>query len=284
MLPRLFIVLAALLFSTGGTAIKATSLTSWQTAGFRSGVAALALLALVPAARRGWSWRVLPVGLAYAATLVLFVHSTKLTTSANAIFLQSTAPLWLLLIGPLVLKEAVRRIDLIYSLALAGGMALFFVGSEAATATAPDPATGNIYALLSGLAYAITLSGLRWMASGPREGSALATVTAGNGLAFLICLPQSAPFQQWTPADTAVIAYLGVFQIGLAYWCLTRGMREVPAFESSTLLLIEPVANPVWTGMFQGERPSVLGLAGGAVILLSTLVKIYVSRPPRTIA
>ena len=104
---RLLLLAAAFLFSTGGAAIKATALTSWQVACFRSGVAALALLALVPAARRGWTRRTLIAALPYAATVLLFVLANKLTTSANAIFLQSTAPLYLLLLGP-VAAEGTR--------------------------------------------------------------------------------------------------------------------------------------------------------------------------------
>ena len=106
---RYGVLAAALLFSTGGAAIKACSLTGWQVAGFRSGVAAVALWLLVPGARRQWNWRTLLAGIFYAATLILFVTANKLTTSANAIFLQSTAPLYLLLLGPLVLREPVRR-------------------------------------------------------------------------------------------------------------------------------------------------------------------------------
>ncbi|HLS47395.1 MAG TPA: hypothetical protein VK012_02685, partial [Gemmatimonadales bacterium] len=99
---RLRLVLAALLFSTGGAAIKATTLTAWQVAGFRSGVAALVLFLLLPESRRGWSWRTLLVGISYAATLLLFVLANKLTTSANTIFLQSTAPLYILILSPLL--------------------------------------------------------------------------------------------------------------------------------------------------------------------------------------
>ena len=109
---RLQLVFAALLFSTGGAAIKASTLSGWQVASFRSGVAALTLLLLVPAARRGWGWRPALVGVAYAATLILFVTANKLTTSANTIFLQATSPVYLLLLGPLFLKEPVRRSDL----------------------------------------------------------------------------------------------------------------------------------------------------------------------------
>ena len=107
---RLKLVGAALLFSTGGAAIKATTLTGWQVASFRSGIAALAVLLLAPEARRGWSWRAVLVGVAYAATLVLFVTANKLTTSANTIFLQATAPLYMVVLSPWLLGERVRRL------------------------------------------------------------------------------------------------------------------------------------------------------------------------------
>jgi drug/metabolite transporter (DMT)-like permease len=108
---RFRLVLAAALFSTGGAIIKSTALTGWQVASFRSGIAALTLLALLPAARRGWTWRTLVVAVAYALTLVLFVVANKLTTSANTIFLQSTSPLYILVLSPLLLREAVRPRD-----------------------------------------------------------------------------------------------------------------------------------------------------------------------------
>src|SRR5690242_14132764 len=105
---RLMLLAAATLFSTGGAAIKAASVSSWQVASFRSAVASVTLLLLFPAARRLANWRLWPVGLAYSGTLVLFVLSTRLTTAANAIFLQSTAPLYLLALAPLLLHEHIR--------------------------------------------------------------------------------------------------------------------------------------------------------------------------------
>ncbi len=265
---------AALLFSTGGAAIKATALTGWQTAGLRSAVAAAALYALLPQARRLRDWRAWLTGVAYALTLVFFVQANKLTTSANAIFLQSTAPAYLLVLGPLLLHEKPRRRDLVVAAALACGMALFLTGAERGAATAPDPAQGNLWAAASGLTYAFALAGLRWQAhhSG-QSGAALSTITAGNVLAAALCLPFSLPLEAAQPLDWAVIGYLGVFQIGLAYWCLTRGMRHVPAFEASILLLAEPVLNPVWTWLLLGERPAGQALAGGAAILAATLWK-----------
>lgn len=141
---RLLVLAAAALFSTGGAAIKAASFNAWQVAGFRSGVAALAILLLIPEARRNWHWRYVPVAITYALTLLFFVTANKLTTAANAIFLQAGAPLFVLAIGPLVLKEPIRRSDLALMGVVAFGMAMFFSGHEAAAATAPNPARGNI--------------------------------------------------------------------------------------------------------------------------------------------
>ncbi|MCL4401816.1 MAG: DMT family transporter [Acidobacteria bacterium] len=269
---RLLLLAAAFLFSTGGAAIKATHLSSWQVAGFRSGIAA-AILLFVPGGRGAWSRRTLAVGFVYAATMVLFVAANKLTTSANAIFLQDTAPLYLLLLGPLLLHERLHGADLLLAAVLGAGMGLFFLGSERAVATAPDPFHGNLVAALSGIAWALTIAGLRWVGRGGQTG--MSTVVAGNLLAFLVCLPLALPVAHMGWRDGAALAYLGIFQIGLAYTCLTRAMRHVPAFEASAVLLAEPALNPVWAYLVHGERPSRWAIAGGALILCATLVNAW---------
>lgn len=275
---RLQLLGAALLFSTGGAAIKATELNAWQVAGFRSAVAAAAIFLLVPAARRGWTWHVLPVGIAYAATLTLFVTANKLTTSANAIFLQSTAPLYMLLFGPLLLREHARRRDLVLMVPVALGLAMFFVGAEEpATGTATNPSLGNVLATASGVTWALTLVGLRWMGNrAGGEGSAIPTVVAGNVIAFLACLPAALPVPAVGADDWLAVGYLGVFQIGAAYLLLTAGIRHVPALEASVLLLLEPALNPVWSWLVHGEVPGPWPIAGGVLILGATLLRTFV--------
>jgi len=271
---RIFLFATAFLFSTGGAAIKAAALTSWQVAGFRSGVAAVVLYFFLPGARRGWRWRTWLIGGAYAATLILFVLANKLTTSANAIFLQSTAPLYLLLFGPLILKEPVRRVDMAVVSAVAAGVLLLLSGSERVVATAPSPHLGNILGVASGLAWALTITGLRWMGKSGQsdsEESGAATVIVGNIIAFAVCLPMALPVERVTVSDVSVILYLGIFQIGLAYFLLTRSLRQVPGLEAATLLMLEPVFNPIWSWLLHGERPSGLALAGGAMIVLAAL-------------
>lgn len=273
---RLLLLAAAILFSTGGAAIKAATMSGWQVACFRSGIAAVALLAMVPGARRGWRPRMALAGLTYAATLILFVLANRLTTSANTIFLQSTAPLYLLIIGPVLLKEPIRRSDILFAAAVGTGLSLFFFAREHAAATAPDPVTGNLLALISGVTWAGVVASLRWMGRGTSDAAAAsATVVVGNLMAFGIALPMALPISSVSAADVGVIAYLGVFQIGLAYWCMTRGLRDVPAFEAATLMLIEPVLNPVWAWLVHGERPATLAIVGGSIILAATMTSTW---------
>ena len=274
--PRLDLLAAALLFSTGGAAIKACTLSSWQVASFRSAVAFFVVLALLPESRRRWSRATLAVGFAYAATMVLFVAANKLTTAANTIFLQYTSPLYLVLAGPWLLNEPLRTRDLVFLLVAGASLALFFVDTPVQSASAPQPSLGNALALLSGLSWAATALGLRWMARLESGGSPVATAVAcGNLIAFLALLPLAVPVAAHTATDLALITYLGVFQISGAYFFLTRGLRSVPVLEASLLLLLEPVLNPVWTWLVHGEQPGPWSLLGGAILLVATTVKTW---------
>lgn len=269
---RLRVLAAAALFSSGGAAIKAASLNAWQVAGFRSMVAAVALLLMMPEARRRPTLKVLLVGVAYALTMILFVLSNKLTTSASTIFLQSTAPLHVLLLSPWLLGERVRRSDLVYMGVLALGLASFFVGLDPVSATAPNPWLGNVLAALSGVTWALTLMGLRALGRGGSDWGP-ASAFWGNVIACLVCLPLALPVESSRPVDWLVIAYLGIFQIALAYLFLIRGLRHVTALETSLLLLLEPVLNPIWAWMAHAERPGAWSIAGGMLILVASLVR-----------
>jgi drug/metabolite transporter, DME family len=272
MRPRLLLVTAAVLFSTGGAAIKWTTLTAWQVAGLRSLIAAVALLVFIPDARRHWSRRNWLVGIVYATTLVLFVTANKLTTSANAIYLQTTAPLYILLAAPWLLHEHIRRAAVPFMRAITAGVAAIFEGTDAPVASAPNPRIGNMAAAASGVTYALTVMGLRAVARADARAT-VNTIVAGNLAAAAVCLPAGWPIEGAVPTDWVALTWLGVFQIGLAYWCLSKGVRHVTALEASLLLLAEPVLNPVWAWLAHGERPGPWALAGGGLILAATTVR-----------
>ena len=277
---RLAILAAAFLFSTGGAAIKAASLTAWQIASYRSLIACVVFLAVLPSARRGWTWRMVPVAGAHALTLLLFVLATKSTTSANAIFLQATAPLYLLFLAPWLLGERLGWRDLIGPSAIAVGMALFFVAQQPPAVTAPDPVFGNLCAAASGLTWALTVTGLRWLNRSGIPGG-YASAAMGNLFAGAIAFAPALPLPQFSIIDLSVVTYLGIFQIGLSYFLLNRGLAQVPAFEASILILLEPALNPVWTYLLHGERPAGLALVGGAIIGSATLFQSWLaSRRP----
>lgn len=257
---RLQILAAAVLWSSAGAAIKLCGLSAWQIAGGRSLVAAGLLLALVPSARVRPGRRGLLVAVAYAFTVVLFVLATKLTTAANAIFIQDTAPLWVLVLSPWLLREIPTAGELAAVPVYAAGLALFFLDELSAGQVA-----GNVVALLSGIAFAFSIVGLR----AAREAGPVALVW-GNLLAALVTLPFWGRGPAPSPGDLALVAYLGVFQLGLAYLLFSRGLERTPAVEASLLVLLEPVLNPVWTFLLAHERPGPWALAGGAVILAAT--------------
>lgn len=271
---RLRLVAAAALFSTAGAAIKACHLSSWQVAAFRAAVAVVAVLVLMPDARRRFSRRAALVALAYASTSILFTNANKLTTAASAILLQSSSPLYIVVLGRLLLGERERRGDWLFMGAIAGGLALFFVGIDAPRATAPDPLLGNVLALLCGIASALVVVGLRWLAR--REtGTAGAAIVLGNVTCFLVCLPLALPVQG-SATDWAIVLYLGVFQLGLAYVLFATALTHVPALQASLLGFLEPVLSPAWALLVHGERPGPWSLLGGGVILLATAVRTLV--------
>lgn len=272
MRSKLWVLAAALLFSTGGTAIKFSGLSNWQIASFRSGIAVVLLSILMPAWRVWWKPRSLLVGATFGATLVLFVTANTLTTATNAIFLQYSAPLYVLLLGPRLLGETNRPRDFGLIAVLALGMSLLFFGQQAPFATAPDPALGNGFGLASGVTWAFTIMGLRWLALQPdASDSSGPAVIAGNAFACVACLPMAFPLGSSSPLDWGVIIYLGVAQTALAYFCLLRGLDRLRTIEVTLLLLMEPVASGLWAGWVHGETPGSVALGGCALILAAVV-------------
>jgi drug/metabolite transporter, DME family len=280
MSPRAKIIAAAVLFSTGGAAIKWCGFGAWQLAACRAGIAMLTILILLPESRRDWSWRTVVVGFAYAATTLLYVQANKHTTAASAIFLQSTSPLFILLLAPVLLGEHATRRDITQMAIMGAGMALFLLGLDRPSATAPNPALGNVLAAICAVTWAFTVIGYRWLAA--RDLSVAAAAVSGNVTAGIVAFVMAHPLVAGRPTDWAVVVFLGVCQLGIAYLFLARAVPQVRALEVGLFLLIEPVLNPIWAWLVHGETPGPTTLLGGVLILGATAARMILDvRQPR---
>lgn len=275
MTPRLRIFLAAVLFSTSGAAIKYLSLGVWQVAGMRGLIAGGALLVMMPETRRGWSWRTWVLGLGYGASTITFALANRLTTAASAIFLQSASPVFILLLAPALVGERANRRDLGVMGVMGVGMALFFVGTERPSSAATNPLLGDIIALASAVAWALTIIGSRWIVRNATDGGTAVTSSAavGNLLSALFCLPFALPLAHVDAPAWGILLYLGIFQLGLGYVLMSRGLPHVPALDVSLILLVEPVVSPIFAFLVVREVPGPWSLAGGAIILAATIWK-----------
>ncbi len=254
----LYIALAALLWSTGGIGIKAVIDPPLKVTFYRSVFAAVTLfLILRKHIRVRWSPAFLAAIVCYGTCLTTFVIATKWTTAANAIFLQYAGVVWVLLLSPLVLREPMRARDAIAIAVALSGMALFFVGKFEARGMA-----GNAMALVSSVFFAGLILSLR-----REHDAARAAVTWGNVFIALALLPVVAGDLALSLKSFLALAFLGVFQIALAYAAFVKGLKHVTATEASLTGMIEPVANPIWVLLFLGERPSGYAMAGGAIVL-----------------
>jgi drug/metabolite transporter (DMT)-like permease len=257
---------AALLWSSGGLFIKIAPLPGLSVACGRSLVAALFYLAILRPNLRAARWT---TAIAYAGCIVTFVVATKLTTSANAIFLQYTGPAYVLMLGPWLLDEPFRAVDAVSVVISLAGMSLFFVGKVEA-----GQAAGNTLAVLSGVFFAFTVVLLRRDAK-RGENDALPSTTLGNLIAALCTLPWAIR-SPVTGSGALVLLYLGVVQLGVAYWLFIKGVRHVPAGEASLISMLEPVLNPLWVFLGYGERPGKWAFLGGAVVIAAVVFRTLV--------
>ncbi|MBT0653488.1 DMT family transporter [Geomobilimonas luticola] len=259
----IYLFCAALCWSLGGVLIKGVMWHPMAISGVRSFIAAALILLVFGRPRFTWSVPQLGGALTYAATAILFVVSTKLTTAANAILLQYTAPAFAALFGIWYLGERPRRSDWITLVVVMGGMVLFFLDRLTLAGL-----WGNIAALVSGFTFA-------WMALFMRrqkDTSPMESVLLGNLLAGLAGIPFMTGDLP-DPAGWLRLAALGVVQLGMAYVFFTKAIRHVTAVESLLIPTIEPVLNPIWTLLFIGEIPGPLALCGGAVIIGAVLAR-----------
>lgn len=272
--PMTFIVLAVLLWSTGGLFIKLTTLDAFSVNLGRSLFAALTVAVFTYKKGLRLDKFTLLSSFLYAGTLSCFVYANKTTTAANAIFLQYTAPIYILILAPFILKERFRVSDLITVVVCLAGMSLFFLEPQNAQNTlAGNVFWGNIAALASGVFFGLYFILLRHPRS-LQKNPAL-SVFYGNIVIVLLMLPiiYQNPPPQIVANDIFAILYLGIFQIGIAYILFTNGIaRGVRSLDASIIGFIEPLLNPIWVFLFIGETPSKWAILGGIIIISAVIL------------
>lgn len=256
----LFLIAASVLWSTGGILIKLVDWHPVAISGTRSLIAGLLILAYVRKVRLNWSWPLIFGALTYASTVILFVVANKLTTAANTILLQYTAPIWVALMAGWILKEKIRWYDWASIAVTLIGMTLFF-----REGISGGNFLGNIIAVLSGVGLAGVVVFLRLQ----KDGSPIETVLLGNFLTFFISLPFI--MTHGIPSTQSIIGILllGVFQLGCAYLLYALAIKHISAIEAILIPVIEPLLNPIWVFLFIGEKPGTWTLIGGAVVIAS---------------
>jgi len=263
----------ALCWSLAGVLFKHVEWPGLAAAAGRGLIAALFLLAVTwRSLRFTWSPLQLGAATAYAACTVLFTLANKMTTAANAVLLQYTAPVWIALLGAGLLGERTTRADWLTIAVGLGGLAVFFYEG-----LQPGNIAGLLVALASGLGFAVMTLLMRRQ----KHASALESIILGNLLGFLIGAPAL-----WTaPALPATgwlaLGLLGVVQLGLAYLLYAKAIKHVTALDAVLIPVIEPVLNPVWVMVAVGERPSLFTLLGGAIVLGAGTLRAISSRQIR---
>ncbi|MCU1288749.1 MAG: superfamily drug/metabolite permease [Acidobacteria bacterium] len=267
--PIILILFAVLLWSTGGLFIKMTTIDAFAVNAGRSFLAALTVAAFTYKKGLRLDKFTLLTAFLYAGTLSCFVYANKSTTAANAIFLQYTAPIYILILSPFVLKEKFHFSDLITVVICLAGMSLFFFEEQGSgNLLASNIFVGNIAALASGVFFGLYFIFLRHPRSLSNRNPAL-SVFYGNILVVVFMIPfliQNPP--EPSSNDLLAIVFLGVFQIGTAYILFTKGISEgVRSLDASIIGYVEPLLNPVWVFLFIGERPNKWAIIGGAIII-----------------
>ena len=259
----ILIFLTALLWSTGGLLIKSIDLDPISIAGYRSLISAIFLSLFLRNINRKNLRHVIAGAFFYAATVILFVVSNKMTTAANVILLQYSAPVWAALAGSWILREKVNLRDWLFIFALIAGIFLFFLDDLTF-----DGKWGNILAIFSGISFAGTVIFMRKL----KDSSPLGMIILGNFLAALACLPFSTtaihPLEH-----LPLLLVLGVFQLALPYILYSMAIKSVHAVEATLIASIEAIMNPLWVFLMLSERPGFWALVGGSVVF--TTVTVY---------
>ena len=265
----------AALWSTGGVFIKLIPWSPFVIAGWRSCIAGSIAFAFLRARKFPfvWSRHSRLAGLSLGLTLTLFVVANKMTTAANAIVLQFTAPVFIVIFSALLFGKKFRGADLVTVVVTMGGISLFFFDKLSA-----GHQIGNVIALGAGIAFAFYYISL----GDSPENERISAIIIANSMVFLACLPFSfTPRPEITPAAILFLLLLGVVQLGIPYVLLAKAAEYCPPLACCLLGAVEPLLNPVWVFLLDGEAPDSLALAGGVVVIAAiTLWSVWKARHP----
>lgn len=261
---QLAVLATAIIWSSGGVAVKLADTSPMALTGWRCIFCALLFLVvyrkekLLTFSKDQWLG-----ALAYAAMAFCFSAATKLTTAANAILLQYTAPVFVAILAGWLLNEKTQRKDWLTVLAVAVGVAVFFFDKASG-----GTLVGNMFGLLNGLTYALFIIYTRRQ----KEGNPAGSIFLGNIIAFAVSLPAliEAPL---TVSGVAGGAYMGLIYGGVAYVLYTSAIRRVSALTVVLIATVEPVLNPVWVFFTVGEVPGVNSILGGGIVIGAVLVR-----------
>ncbi len=255
------ILLCSALWSIAGIFMKWIPWSALVIASFRSLLAGCVAYAYMRATKQKLTFTRFSVfgAVSLCATMTLFCLANKTTTAANAIVLQFTDPIWIILISAVFFHKRFTKADVLAVVFTFGGIALFFADGLDAGNT-----VGNLIALGSGVTFAcyyITLGGCP-------ENERMSAIVLANAMTFLIGLPLVVTTKpEFSAMPILFIAVLGVFQLGIPYVLLARGSGWCPPLVCSLLGALEPLLNPVWVAIFDGETPGFLALVGGAIVI-----------------
>ncbi|MBK8628032.1 MAG: DMT family transporter [Saprospiraceae bacterium] len=263
----LMTIMAAILWSTGGLFIKLLPQDAFTILFYRSLYAGLIFILIFGKKLFVFNKLSIISSLFYAPLLIAFVTSTKLTTAANAIFLQYTAPAFVLLLEPYFIRTKLKKINIFTVIVCFVGMALFFVEQL----STPDNWLGIWIALLSG----VILTGLLITQKMNKAEFQPGAVFLGNIIVCIVTLPWfiDAPLPSLTENNYLMI--LGFGQLGLGFALFLYGQKHLPAIESSLIAMLEPILNPVWVYIGYGEYPGNWAVIGGLVIIAALVIRLY---------
>ena len=267
------LIVAALMWSVGGLFIKLVELSPLAITGTRSLAAAGVFLIYLQKVKWYWNKYFIIGVISYASMMVLYVTSIRLTTAANAIFLEFTAPVYVVVLSYFILNERVTFFDILSIIVIFCGMGLFFFDELTF-----EGFWGNILATIAGVCLGIVTVMLR-----KEKDSAFDMVFFGNLLTAILCLPfMFSGFNETVAVDWLIIFGLGVVQLGLPYILYTLALRYVHAIDAILVSMIEPILNPIWVFLFVGERIGEWAVYGGALVLFGSLgralMKLYLEK------